>query len=251
MVEDYRYGNGPVRAILIHNWFGDAHDFDAMFAAVDPEAFSFACLEFRGYGSRKGEPGPFDVATIAMDAAAMADRLGWDRFSVIGHSMGAKAAFKVAVDFPERVERLCGIAPVWAGRSPFDENKLALFRSAKNALGPRQGIIANTSGGRLPPIWAKRVAEHSMQISDQEAFAAYFESWALDDLSAGAASVTAETLVIVGAYDGGVSPEVAKATWLAKLVNAKLVVLPDASHYPPNECPLVLAAHITRFLAPG
>jgi pimeloyl-ACP methyl ester carboxylesterase len=251
MAEDYVYGNGPVRAMLLHNWFGDAHDFDAMFAAVDPDVFSFACPEFRGYGSRKDEPGPFDVATIAADTIAMADRLGWERFSVVGHSMGAKVAFKLAVDAPGRVERLCGIAPVWAGRSPFDESKLAIFRAAGAALGPRQGILTNTSGGRLPPIWAKRAAEHSMHISSQEAFSAYFESWALDDFSAGATSVTAQTLIIVGAHDGGVSPEVAKATWIAKLANAELVVLPDASHYPPNECPLILAAHVARFLAAG
>lgn len=249
-MEDYRYGTGPVRAIFIHGWFGDAHDFDAMFAAIDPDVFSFACVEYRGYGARKGEAGPFDVSTIAQDAVAVADRLGWDRFNVVGHSMGGKAAFKVAVDAPERVERICGVAPVWAGRAPFDENTVSLFRSAKNALGPRQGIITNTTGGRLPPIWSKRVAEHSMDISDKDAFAAYFESWALEELSAEAGSVKAETLVIVGAHDRGVSPEVAKATWVSKLPNAKMIVLPDSGHYPSNECPLILAAHIAGFLAP-
>jgi len=151
---------------------------------------------------------------------------------------------------PQRVDRLCGIAPVWAGKSPFDENTVALFRSAKDALGPRQGIITNTTGARLPAIWAKRVAEHSMEISDKDAFGAYFESWALEDLSARAAAITAETLVIVGAHDRGVSPDVAKATWIAKLANAKLTVLPDSGHYPANECPLILAAHISGFLAP-
>jgi pimeloyl-ACP methyl ester carboxylesterase len=248
-VEDYRYGNGPVRVVFIHGWFGDAHDFDAMFAAIDPTVFSFACVEYRGYGSRKGETGPFDVAIIAKDAVALADRLGWDRFSVVGHSMGGKAAFKVAAEVPRRVERLCGVAPVWAGRSPFDEKTIGMFRSAKSAAPSRQGIIANTTGGRLPPIWAKRVAEHSMKISDEEAFAAYFESWALEDLSAQADAVSMETLVIVGAHDRGVSPDVANATWIARLANAKLVVLPDSGHYPANECPLILAAHVTNFLA--
>jgi pimeloyl-ACP methyl ester carboxylesterase len=122
--------------------------------------------------------------------------------------------------------------------------------SAKNSLGPRQGIITNTTGGRLPPIWAKRVAEHSMKISDEEAFAAYFESWALKDISAEAGAVSMETLVVVGSHDRGVSPDAANATWIAKLANAKLVVLPDSGHYPANECPLILTAHVTNFLAP-
>lgn len=250
-MEDHRYGNGPVRAIIIHGWFGDAHDLDAMFAAIDPEVVSFACVEYRGYGRRKEEPGPYDIATIAKDAIALADRLGWDRFSVIGHSMGGKAALKVAMTVPDRVERLCGIAPVWASKSPFDDATVALFRAAKNANGPRQGIIANTTGGRLPPIWAKRVAEHSAAISAPDAFGAYFESWALEDHTADVATVKAETLVIVGAHDRGVSPDVAKATWIAKLANARLEVLPDSGHYPANECPLILAAHVANFLAPA
>lgn len=249
-MDDYVYGNGQVRVMFIHGWFGDAHDFDAMFAAIDPDVFTIACVEYRGYGVRKGSAGPFDISTIARDALEMADRLGWDRFAVLGHSMGGKVAFKVAVDAPHRVERLCGIAPVWAGRSPFDEKTIAVFRSAKTSVGPRQGIIANTTGGRLPAIWAKRIAEHSMKVSDVDAFAAYFESWAFEDLSAIAVTMKTETLVIVGAHDRGVSPDVAKATWIAKLPNAKIVVLPDSGHYPANECPLVLAAHVATFLAP-
>jgi esterase len=90
-----------------------------------------------------------------------------------------------------------------------------------------------------------------MKISDEEAFAAYFESWALEDLSSEAAAVSMETLVIVGGHDRGVSPEVATATWIAKLSKAKLVVLPDSGHYPANECPVILAAHIASFLAPA
>lgn len=247
-METYRYGSGPIRVILIHGWFGDAHDFDAMFAAVDPDAFSFACIEFRGYGDRRGEAGPYDVSTIAADAIAVADRLGWQRFSVVGHSMGGKAALKVAADAPHRVERLCGISPVWAGRSPFDDKALALFRSARDALAARQGIIANTTGGRLPPVWSRRVAEHSAATSERDAFAAYFESWALDDFSA-TASVTTPTLIVVGAHDPGVSEAVVRATWLARLPNATMTVLPDCGHYAANECPLILAAHLTDFLA--
>ena len=89
-----------------------------------------------------------------------------------------------------------------------------------------------------------------MHISEAEAFAAYFESWALQDFSAETNLVTAETLVIVGAHDRGISQEVAKATWITKLTRASLIVLPDSGHYPGNECPLILAAHVAAFLNP-
>lgn len=248
MVQHLRYGNGPVRAIFIHGWFGDVHDFDAMFAAVDPERFSIACVEFRGYGTARDNAGPFTIDTIAGDAIALADELEWDRFAVVGHSMGGKAALRVAGRARDRVARLCGIAPVWAGRSPFDEARLAMLRGARETSAVRQGVIHGTTGGRLPTYWSRSLAERSTAISTPQAVGEYFESWALDDFATEVDGLETETLVVVGAHDPGLSEATMKATWLARLPNARLVVMPDAGHYPIAEAPIALAAHVTAFL---
>ena len=251
MVEHLRYGNGSIKAVFVHGWFGDVHDFDAMFAGVDPDRFSIACVEFRGYGAAKASAGPFTVDTIADDAIALADELDWERFAIVGHSMGAKAALRVATRVPERIERLCGIAPVWAGRSPFDEARLALLRGARHTPAVRQGVIHGTTGGRLPSFWSKSLADRSTQISTPEAVGDYFESWALDDFVAEASGLDIETLVVVGAHDPGLSEATMKATWLAHLPRARMIVMPDAGHYPIAEAPLALAAHVTAFLGGG
>lgn len=251
MVEHLRYGTGPVRAIFIHGWFGDVHDFDAMFAAVDPAEFSIACVEFRGYGAAKASDGPFTIDAIAEDAIALADELGWSDFAVVGHSMGGKAALRVATKVPDRVERLCGITPVWAGRSPFDEERLEMLRGARHTPAVRQGVIHGTTGGRLPSYWSRSLANRSAEIAKAEAVGDYFESWALDDFSAEADGLDVETLVVIGAHDPGLSEAAMKATWLARLPRARLVVMPDAGHYPIAEAPIALAAHVTTFLAGG
>lgn len=248
-MDPHVYGHGPIRALFIHGWFGDAMDFDSMLvAAVDQERFSIARLEIRGYGEARHSGGPYNMDTIARDALDLADKLGWKRFALIGHSMGGKAALRVAELAPERVERLCGVAPVWAGPTPFDADTLAFFRSARDAVEARRGIIDLTTGGRLPSYWSGQVAEQSLAISEREAFGDYFESWALDDLSQGAKGLDVETRVIVGAHDAAISEAVARATWLVALPNASLTVLPDCGHYPANESPLILAAVISDFL---
>ena len=247
MAAHLRYGSGPVRAVFIHGWFGDVHDFDAMFAGIDPDRFSIACVEFRGYGTARDSQGPFTIDAIAGDAITLADELGWERFAVVGHSMG-KAALRVAGRAPDRVERLCGIAPVWAGRSPFDEARLAMLRGARETTAVRQGVIHGTTGGRLPPYWSRSLAERYATISTPQAVGDYFESWALDDFAAEIDGLETETLVIVGAHDPGLSEAAMKATWLARLPNARLVVMPDAGHYPIAEAPIALAAHVTGFL---
>lgn len=248
MVEHLRYGDGPVRAVFIHGWFGDVHDFDSMFAGVDPARFSVACVEFRGYGAARGSEGPFTIDAIAADALALADELGWGRFAVVGHSMGGKAALRVAGLAPERVERMCGIAPVWAGRSPFDEGRLTMLRGARDTVAVRQGVIHGTTGGRLPQHWSRGLAERSATIATPQAVGDYFESWALDDFAAEVDGLAMETLVVIGAHDPGLNEATMKATWLARLPNARLVVMPDAGHYPIAEAPIALAAHVTAFL---
>ncbi len=249
MIGHFLHGRGPVRAVVLHGWFGDWRVFSPMLPALDPERFTYAFLDYRGYGLSKAETGPFDVSTIAADACALADHLGWDRFAVVGHSMGGKAALRLAADAPERVERVLALAPVWAGPAPFDPDTLDLFRGAPGDIAVREAIIHNTTDGRLPGAWSGEMARQSAQASTQEAFAAYFESWALDDFANEVQGLPHETLVVVGAHDRGVPADLVRATWLANLPNASLSLFAEAGHYPMLEAPPRLAAVFDAFLS--
>lgn len=245
------FGRGPHRAVVLHGWFGDAAGYHRAFEPMfDAERFTFAFLDSPGYGARKGQAGPFNMAAVARDAIALADSQGWERFAIIGHSMGGKAALRVAVDAPARVTRIIGITPVWAGAAPFDAATLGFFRAAAGSLDVREAIIDKTTGERLPRAWTRAMADRSTEISDQTAFAAYFESWAFDDFEAQAAAVAAPVLTIVGAKDAGVPEAGVRATWLATLKRAEIAVLAECGHYPMDECPLILGATIAAFLAP-
>src|SRR5260370_36515522 len=112
------YGHGPVRAILLHGWFGDGHCCQRMLRGFDPERFCFASMDFRGYGAAKSSEGPFDLNTVASDAIALADSLGWNEFAVVGHSMGGKAALLTTTLATKHVTRLCFAALRPFGRLP-------------------------------------------------------------------------------------------------------------------------------------
>src|SRR5690606_29151668 len=45
-------------------------------------------------------------AVFAQDLLALADQLGWARFSLVGHSMGGMIAQEMALRAPDRIERL-------------------------------------------------------------------------------------------------------------------------------------------------
>ena len=112
----------------------------------------------------------------------------------------------------------------------------------------REMLIRHTTGGVLPNSWSRALAAKSADSSSAEAFASYFESWAMDDFSADVRGLTQETLVVVGARDEGVPEAGVRATWLAEMPAASLTVLRDAGHYPMQECPPMLAQLIESFL---
>lgn len=56
----------------------------------------------RGYAPSTRE-GPFDVHTLAADVLALANALGHDRFSLVGHDWGAIIAYVACAAAPERV----------------------------------------------------------------------------------------------------------------------------------------------------
>lgn len=244
----YLHGHGPVRAIVLSGWIGDWRVFEPMLGAVDEERLSLAFMDNRGYGASREIDGPYDMATIAADALALADRLGWQRFSVIGHSMGGKAALRVAVDSPDRVERIIGITPVWAGAPPLDADLVALCRGAAEDIALCELLVRVTTGEALSARWSRRIAEASAEACRKDAYAAYFEAWAFEDFADRARGLPHPTLVVAGGSDNGVPEEGIEATWMTDLPNATLRRLPHAGHYPMQECPPLLARIIEDFL---
>ena len=64
-------------------------------------------MDMRGFGSSAWSPsGAYKVQDFAADVLAVADRQGWDRFILAGHSMGGRNATYTASAHPGRVEKL-------------------------------------------------------------------------------------------------------------------------------------------------
>lgn len=244
-----RLGDGPAKVLVLPGWFGDEALLEPVAAYLDTAAFSYATLAYRGTGASRDAVGACTLEEIAADALALADALGWERFALVGHSMGGKAALAVLLRAPARIRGIVAITPVPAGRVPFDAAGWALFCGAAEDVGKRARIIELSTGGRLTPGFARQLARRSMERGSPAAFRAYLDAWACSDIAAAVGSRDTSLLAIVGAHDPQLTETVIRDTYLASFAGARLEVIADAGHYPIDETPILLATLMETFLA--
>ena len=242
-------GQGPHKVIALHGWFGHARGWGPFTQHLNGQDFSYAFMDQRGYGGMKGSGGPYTMAQIAQDALVLADSLGWNRFSLIGHSMGGMAIQQVLADAPDRVRALVGITPVPAGGVPFDDQGWAFFSSAAKDPGARRGILDITTGNRLSGTWLDAMVQSTLAHSDEAAVADYLVAWARTDILNRVQGQSLPVLVLPGEHDPALGEATCRATWMAHYPNAQLDVLRNAGHYPMDETPIWLATVIEKFLA--
>ena len=70
------------------------------------ERFRLLRYDHRGHGGSPIPPGPYAIEDLGRDALALLDRLGIERFSFCGLSIGGMVGMWLASEAPERVERL-------------------------------------------------------------------------------------------------------------------------------------------------
>ncbi len=244
-------GSGGHRVLALHGWFGSARGWGSLPDYLDGSTYTYVFMDLRGYGSRKQVTGDFTMEEAAADAVALADELAWDRFSLVGHSMGGMAIQHVLLQAPDRVRRLVGLNPVPATGVPFDDDGWALFSGAAGNRDNRAAIINFTTGARLTKTFIDQVVQRSLDDSAVEAFAAYLQSWAKTDFSHRVRGNEAAVKVMAGEHDPALSAQVMEQTWLALYPNAELEVLRGAGHYPMFETPVALATSIEEFLGRG
>ncbi|KIZ19092.1 alpha/beta fold hydrolase [Streptomyces natalensis] len=242
------HGSGPHKVIAVHGWLADRSAYDPLLPDLDRDAFQYAVVDLRGYGEAKDAAGAYTTAEGAADVLALADRLGWERFSVVGHSMGGSVAQRVLAAAPHRVRRLVGVSPVPASGLPMPPDQWELFAGADHTPLHRRIILDTTTGGRRPAAWLDRMVRRSLERSEAKAFRAWLDSWAKEGFQAEIEGLRVPALVVTGALDPALSAELARQTWLRWYADSVLVELPAAGHYAMDETPLELIRVVEDFL---
>src|ERR1700738_3576334 len=153
MVWHKTIGNGPVKVVVIHGWFWHHRVVTPSCACIDADRYTCAFIDIRGYGNSRNVAGGYTIDEVAADAIALADQLGWHEFHVVGHSMGGKAAQKVAMDAGARVRSVVAVTPVPASALPFDDAVFGFFTAACEQDEVALALIGDSVGNRVSRTW--------------------------------------------------------------------------------------------------
>jgi pimeloyl-ACP methyl ester carboxylesterase len=199
-----------------------------------------------GYGGSSPAPGR-TMASVAADAAAVADELGIDRFGVVGYSGGGSYALGCAATLGDRVSAvvtLAAIAPYGVeGLDWFEGMVPSGIASLNAALGGRDAKAAHeASGVEYDPEftkddlaifegewgWLGSVASHGLDagpygLIDDDV--SYVIPWGCDPTT-----ITAPILLLHGERDRIIPAS--HGSWLAAhCPTAELRLTPEASHF--------------------
>lgn len=104
-----RYGSGP--AILAVHGFPRTSLMWRFLAPKLVEGHTVICADLRAYGS-SGTPVstvdhfPYSKRAMAKELVGVMDKLGFPTFKLMGHDRGGRVSYRLALDYPRKVERL-------------------------------------------------------------------------------------------------------------------------------------------------
>lgn len=190
------------------------------------------CFDHRGHGRSPVPRGPYEIDDLGRDVLALLDRLELERVTYCGLSIGGMVGQWLAINAPQRIERLILICT--APHLPPASTWLARAQDVRSAGTPE--VVADAVIGRwfTPPFTARNpelVARYRAMIvaTSAEGYAGCCEAIAGLDLRAGLPAIAAPTLVMAGAQDPSIPAEHGRAI-AAAVPGARFELLDPGAH---------------------
>lgn len=244
-----RHGDQGEPLVLIHGYTGDVTDWRHQIAEFAP-THRVLVMDNRGHGqsSAPADRDAYTVEAMSHDAEAVIREAGFERYHLVGHSMGGAISQEIALRSPGRLMSLT-LHDTSNGFSSGGNDIVRRFMQQRIEFAEKHGMakLAEQPWPFPDPPHAskERKVETNARLARMavDGFAGALRgltSWAG---SIGRAhAIAAPTLVIYGELDRGLS---AASEWLAaNIPGAKLAVVPEAGHAPQEERPDIFNAHV-------
>ena len=217
--------------------------------ALVESGFRVATMDLRGHGDSDATFSVYDDVAAATDALALIDHLGADRALLVGNSMTGGSAVWAAAEAPDRVAGLVLLDPFVRDLPPNPLMTLAFRAALVRPWGPAvwKGYYRRLYPGRRPADLAEHQRRQAESLGGK--WRAFVRTTRTSHAPAEARlpEVTARALVVMGDKDPDWKDPVAEAHWIQSTLDAELLVVPGAGHYPMAEYPEVVNPVVVSF----
>jgi 3-oxoadipate enol-lactonase len=163
-------GTGQRPLLLVHGFTGAKEDFTPWLDRLAAAGWHAVAPDLRGHGksSKPPEESAYSFKLMADDGLGLADALGWDRFVLLGHSMGGMIAQYMAIAEPSR---LAGLILMDTAHGPLGHLSPELIAGAV-AVVRAEGMdaLANLTAGREGPL---HTPAHQKLLDDKPGYAEF------------------------------------------------------------------------------
>jgi len=193
--------------------------------------FRVVTIDNRGVGASDKPKGPYTTRMMADDTVHLMDQLGIEKAHIMGASMGGMIAQELAINYPERVNKLvlaCTYAKPNEALKDTPEG-VKLSGPPAEIMAAVIGLAFNKPLNRL--IFGSIARLRSIPPDSQAAIGIEGQNAALmnHDTMERLGSITAETLVIVGTDDRLINPTASEVI-ANRIPRTRLVKIEGGSH---------------------
>lgn len=236
--------------LLIHGLGSSARDWERQIPYFSKN-YRVITYDVRGHGQTDKPAGPYGIPLFAQDTAEFMKILNIESAHVVGISMGGMIALQLAVNAPERIRSLVVVntGAELIVRS-FREFLMVLQRKLIVRLLGMQKMGEILSGRLFPDPEHEELRKIFVEHWAENDPRAYRDSmqgllgWSVTDKLG---FIPCPTLIV--SADNDYTPVEVKEAIVAKMPNAKLVVIPNSHHAVPVERPEEFNRIVGEFLA--
>jgi pimeloyl-ACP methyl ester carboxylesterase len=214
--------------------------------------YRVATMDLRGHGDSDATFSAYDDVAAATDLIAVAEHLGGPAV-LVGNSMGAGAAVWAAAEAPDLVAGLVLIGPFVRDIPTGLVQRLSLRLALLRPWGPAawNAYYAKLYPGRPPADLDAHRARIRESLRRPGHWRAFVTTTRTSHAPAEARldEVRAPALVVMGERDSDFPDPAAEARLVAGRLDAEVVMVPGAGHYPQTEYPEVVTPAVVEFLA--
>jgi pimeloyl-ACP methyl ester carboxylesterase len=244
-------GDGPL--VICAPGMGDIRQtFRYLVPALVEAGYRVATFDLRGHGESDTTFSAFDDVAEASDIVALAEHLGSPAV-VIGNSMGSGAGVIAASTRPELIASLVLVGPFVRNpkMNPLTTGIMRVATAAPWAAAVWKAYLPGLYAGRKPADQARFAAAANAAMRRKGYATAFSKTSHLSHAPAEAAlpGVHTPVLVVMGELDPDFPKPADEAAWIADLLEAEVLMVPESGHYPQSQRPEIVNPAIVAFLA--